>query len=186
MHHRIAVTASYMGIYTIVTALSIPGAAVMTMAGGAVLGLVAGTVAVSFASTFGATLAFLSSRFLFRDWVQEKFGDRLHTVNQGIRREGAFYLFSLRLIPVFPFFVINLLMGLTDMPVRTFFLISQAGMLPGTIVYVNAGRELGRIQEVSDIMSARLITAFVLLGIIPLAARKCVSMWRSRKIGKSA
>ncbi len=178
--HGLLVMSAYFLAYVVVTALSIPGAAVMTLAGGALFGLLKGTVIVSFASSLGATLAFLVSRFLLRDWVQERFGDRLETINKGIEREGALYLFTLRLVPIFPFFVINLLMGLTSMRTGTFYLVSQLGMLPGTIVYVNAGRELARIQSLSDIMSARLIAAFVMLGLLPLVAKRFVGMLRSR------
>ena len=184
--HRALVIAVYFLSYIGVAALSIPGAAVMTLAGGALFGLLTGTVIVSFASSIGATLAFLASRFLFRDWVQERFEDRLVKVNWGISKEGPLYLFTLRLVPVFPFFAINLLMGLTAMPARTFYLVSQLGMLPGTVVYVNAGRELARIDSISDIMSARLITAFVLLGILPLAAKWIVSILRSKTREKSS
>src|SRR3989339_802769 len=152
LENRLLVVAAYMGIYIVVTALSLPGAAVLTLAGGGLFGLVIGTVAVSIASTIGATLACLVSRFLLREWVQNKFGDKLATINNGIEKEGAFYLFSLRLVPIFPFFVINLLMGLTRMRLFTFFWVSQIGMLAGTIVYVNAGKELAKIEFLSGIM----------------------------------
>jgi len=175
------VISSYMGLYVLVTALSLPGAAVMTLAGGALFGLLAGTVVVSFASTIGATLACLVSRFLLRDWVQGRFADKLTAVNRGVENEGAFYLFTLRLIPALPFFVINLVMGLTRMPLRTFYWVSQVGMLPGTVVYINAGRELGRIESASDILSPGLIISFALLGIFPLAAKKILGYYRGRK-----
>ena len=132
------VIAAYMGMYIAVTALSLPGAVVLTLAGGALFGLVVGTLVVSFASTIGATLACLVSRFLLREWVQNRFGDKLATINNGVEKEGAFYLFSLRLVPIFPFFVINLLMGLTRMRMFTFYWVSQLGMFAGTIVFVNA------------------------------------------------
>ncbi|HEX8948452.1 MAG TPA: TVP38/TMEM64 family protein, partial [Dissulfurispiraceae bacterium] len=148
--HPPMVIAAYMLIYIFVTSLPLPGAAVMTVAGGALFGLETGTLAVSFASTIGATIACAISRFLLREWVQVRFGDRLSAVNRGIEKEGAFYLFTLRLIPVFPFFIINLVTGLTTMPLRTFVWVSQIGMLPGTIVYVNAGRELARIESLSE------------------------------------
>ncbi len=180
-HNQALVLALYFLAYVAATALSIPGAAVMTLAGGAVFGLLAGTLIVSFASTLGATLAFLASRFILRDWVQAKLGDKLEKVNKGIEEEGYLYLFTLRLVPVFPFFAINLLMGLTNMSVRTFYIVSQIGMLPGTIVYVNAGKELGRISSLSDIMSFRLITAFALLGIMPLVAKKIVFLVKSKR-----
>ena len=169
--HRFAVLGAYMLIYVIVTALSLPGAAVMTLAGGGLFGLVTGTVAVSFASTIGATCACLASRFFLRDWVQNKFGAKLKTINEGIEQEGAFYLFSLRLIPVFPFFIINLLMGLTTMPVRTYFWVSQLGMLPATIVYVNAGNELAKIDSLGGILSPSLIASFAVLGLFPLTVK---------------
>ncbi|MGD8560144.1 MAG: TVP38/TMEM64 family protein, partial [Gammaproteobacteria bacterium] len=132
----------YFLIYVAVTALSLPGAAIMTLAGGAIFGVATGTLIVSFASTIGATLAFLVSRFLLRNYVQNRFRDRLYAVNEGIRKDGAFYLFTLRLIPVFPFFVINLVMGVTHIRTLQFFVVSQLGMLPGTIVYVNAGSQI--------------------------------------------
>lgn len=179
--HRVAVIGTYMGIYILVTALSLPGAAVMTLAGGALFGLLTGTVVVSFASTIGATLACFVSRFLLRDWVQTKFGDRLGAVNEGIAREGGFYLFTLRLIPIFPFFVINLVMGLTKIPLRAFYWISQVGMLPGTIVYVNAGKELARIDSLAGILSPRLIVSFALLGIFPIAVKRLMGWYRGKK-----
>ncbi len=176
--HRFAVLGAYMLIYVIVTALSLPGAAVMTLAGGGLFGLVTGTVAVSFASTIGATCACLASRFFLRDWVQNKFGAKLKTINEGIEQEGAFYLFSLRLIPVFPFFIINLLMGLTTMPVRTYFWVSQLGMLPATIVYVNAGNELAKIDSLGGILSPSLIASFAVLGLFPLTGIKLMGRYR--------
>jgi uncharacterized membrane protein YdjX (TVP38/TMEM64 family) len=179
--HRLMVIATYMAIYILVTSLSLPGAAVMTLAGGALFGLWIGTIVVSFASAAGATLACLISRFVLRDWVQHKVGDKLNTVNEGIEKEGSFYLFTLRLIPVFPFWLINLIMGLTKMPLRTFYWVSQVGMLPGTIVYVNAGRELAKINSLSGILSPGLILSFVLLGLFPIAAKKLVSFYKSKK-----
>ncbi len=179
--HRLMVIAAYMVVYVLVTSLSLPGAAIMTLAGGALFGVLIGTVVVSFASTIGATLACLVSRFVLRDWVQRKFGDKLKTVNEGIEREGAFYLFTLRLIPVFPFWLINLVMGLTEMPLRTFYWVSQAGMLAGTIVYVNAGKELSKISSLSGILSPGLILSFVLLGLFPIATKKLLSFYKSRK-----
>jgi len=179
--HRIAVIGVYMLIYITVTALSLPGATVMTLAGGALFGLWTGTLIVSFASTIGATLACFVSRFVLRDWVQGKFGDKLSVINEGIAREGAFYLFTLRLIPVFPFFMINLVMGLTKMSLRTFYWVSQLGMLAGTLVYVNAGRELGRLESLRGILSPGLIISFALLGIFPIAAKKLVSLYKARR-----
>ncbi|MFA6054536.1 MAG: TVP38/TMEM64 family protein [Thermodesulfovibrionales bacterium] len=179
--HQLLVIAGYMLIYILVTSLSLPGAAVMTLAGGALFGLLTGTVVVSFASTTGATLACFVSRFILRDWVQGKFGDKLKTVNEGVEREGAFYLFTLRLIPVFPFWLINLVMGLTKMPLKNFYLVSQIGMLPGTMVYVNAGKELTRIDSLSGIFSPRLIFSFVLLGLFPIITKKLLTFYKSRK-----
>ena len=172
----------YFLAYVAVTGLSLPGAAVMTLAGGAVFGLLWGTLLVSFASTAGATLAFLASRFLLRDWVQQRFGERLRAINAGIAREGGFYLFTLRLVPVFPFFVINLLMGLTAIRTRTFYWVSQAGMLLGTIVYVNAGTQLGKITSLSGVLSPALVASFVLLGIFPLIAKKLTERLRMNKV----
>ena len=179
--HTLPVIGGYMLIYILVTSLSLPGAAVMTLAGGALFGLLRGTIIVSFASTIGATLACLVARFILRDWVQEKFGERLKTVNDGIEREGSFYLFTLRLIPVFPFWLINLVMGLTKMPLRTFYWVSQFGMLPGTIVYVNAGKELGKIDSLSGILSPGLILSFVILGLFPLATKKLMAWYKSHQ-----
>jgi pyruvate/2-oxoglutarate dehydrogenase complex dihydrolipoamide dehydrogenase (E3) component/uncharacterized membrane protein YdjX (TVP38/TMEM64 family) len=174
--------AIYMFVYILVTALSLPGATVMTLAGAAIFGLWIGLLAVSFASTIGATLAFLTSRFLLRDYIQNKFSDRLESVNDGIRKDGAFYLFTLRLLPIVPFFVINLVMGLT--PIRTimFYLVSQIGMLPGTFVYVNAGTQLAKITSVQGIFSPGLIASFALLGIFPLIANSAVRVIKDRKI----
>ncbi|WP_339515301.1 FAD-dependent oxidoreductase [Pseudomonas sp. RL_15y_Pfl2_60] len=172
-------------IYVAVTALSLPGAALMTLLGGALFGLGEGFLLVSFASTMGASLAMLSSRFLLRDWVQKRFGKRLASIDQGVEREGAFYLFALRLVPLFPFFLINLAMGLTRLPVRTFWWVSQLGMLPGTLVYVNAGRELGQLESLSGILSPGLIGAFVLLGIFPIIARKLLGLIQARRIYKN-
>jgi uncharacterized membrane protein YdjX (TVP38/TMEM64 family) len=183
--HRVLVIAAYMGIYIVVTALSLPGAAVMTLAGGGLFGLTVGTVAVSLASTIGATLACVVSRFLLREWVQNKFGDKLATINAGIEREGAFYLFSLRLVPVFPFFVINLLMGLTRMRLFTFFWVSQIGMLAGTIVYVNAGKELAQIDSLAGILSPGVLISFAVLGLFPITVKKLLALYK-RKIRKSS
>lgn len=179
--NKLLVISMYMLGYILVTSLSLPGAAVMTLAGGALFGLVTGTVVVSFSSTIGATLACLVSRFLLRDWVQSKFSEKLNTFDEGIRKEGAFYLFTLRLIPVFPFWLINLVIGLTKIPLRTFFWVSQIGMLPGTIVFVNAGKELAKIGSLSEILSPGLIVSFVLLGVFPIAAKKLLAFYKNRK-----
>jgi uncharacterized membrane protein YdjX (TVP38/TMEM64 family) len=179
--HTVAVIAAYMAVYILVTSVSLPGAAILTVAGGALFGLITGTVAVSFASTIGATLACTASRFVLRDWVQGKFGERLKTVNDGIAREGPFYLFTLRLIPVFPFWLINLVFGLTTMRLRTFYWVSQLGMLPGTLVYVNAGRELAKIHSLSGILSPGLIISFAALGVFPIAARKLLGLYSAKR-----
>jgi len=169
--------AIYFAVYVLVTGLSLPGAAILTLAGGAIVGLVWGVVIVSFASTLGASLAFLASRYLLRDWVQARFGDKLKAINAGVERDGAFYLFAMRLVPAFPFFAINLLMGLTPMPLRTYYGVSQAGMLAGTIVYVYAGTQLGQFK-----VSPGLIAAFVLLGLFPLVAKKVLEAFNARRI----
>jgi uncharacterized membrane protein YdjX (TVP38/TMEM64 family) len=179
--HRLAVIAGFMLIYIVVTSLSLPGGAVMGLAAGALFGLLTGAIAVSFASTIGATIACVVSRFMLRDWIQKRFGDRLKTINEGIEREGAFYLFTLRLIPVFPFWLINLIMGLTKMPLKTSYWVSQIGMLPGTLVFVNAGKELGKIESLSGIFSPGLILSFALLGIFPIAAKKLLALYKLRK-----
>jgi pyruvate/2-oxoglutarate dehydrogenase complex dihydrolipoamide dehydrogenase (E3) component/uncharacterized membrane protein YdjX (TVP38/TMEM64 family) len=173
--------AGFFVIYVIVTALSFPGAALMTLAGGAIFGLLWGTLIVSFASTIGATLAFLMSRFLLRDWVAARFGQRLAAIDEGVRREGGFYLFTLRLVPVFPFFLVNLLLGLTAMKTRLFFWVSQLGMLAGTLVYVNAGTQLAKLDSLAGILSPGLLGSFVLLGIFPLIARRIVDIVRANK-----
>lgn len=173
--------AVYFVIYVVSIALSVPGAAVLTLAGGALFGLVTGTIVVSFASTIGATLAFLVSRFLLKDYVQSKFGDKLKVINEGIEREGEFYLFTLRLVPLFPFFLINLIMGVTPIKTIKFYLVSQIGMLPGTIVYIFAGTQLAQIDSLQGILSPKLIIAFVLLGIFPLLAKKSVEIIKRRR-----
>ncbi len=178
--HRLLVIATYMGIYIVITALSLPGAAVMTLAGGAMFGFWVGVLVVSFASTIGATLASFVARFLLRDWVQNRFGEKLSRINQGIEKEGAFYLFSLRLVPIFPFFVINLAMGLTPMKLWTFYWVSQIGMFPGTMVYVNAGKELGRIESLSGILSPGLIISFVILGLFPITVKKLLNLYKKK------
>jgi len=163
-------------LYVAVTGLSIPGAAIMTLIAGALFGVLNGTIIVSFASTMGATLAFLSARFVLRDWVQGKFGERLRAIDEGLEKDGAFYLFTLRLIPVFPFFVINLLMGLTRIKTRTFFWVSQLGMLPATIVFVNAGTQISRIESTAGLLSPMLIASFVALALFPWAAKAIVAL----------
>ena len=167
--------------YIAVTGLSLPGAAIMTLAGGAIFGLLKGTLLVSFASTIGATLAFLASRYLFRKSLQQRFATRLQVINQGIEKDGAFYLFTLRLVPAFPFFIINIVMGLTPIKTLTFFLVSQVGMLAGTIVYVNAGTQLAQINTLKDIFSPELIISFTLLGVFPLIAKKVIDFIQCRR-----
>jgi len=180
--HPWSTAGTYFILYIIVTGLSLPGATVLTLGAGAIFGLLWGTVLVSFASSLGATLAFLAARFLFRDAVQARFGERLKTIDAGIAKEGAFYLFTLRLIPAFPFFLVNLAMGLTALPVRTYYWVSQLGMLAGTIVYVNAGTELAKVDSLSGILSFRLLVSFALLGVFPLFAKKAVQMMKSRRV----
>ncbi len=173
--------AGFFLIYVAVTGLSIPGAAIMTLIAGALFGLVMGTLIVSFASTIGATLAFLGSRYVLRDWVQSKFGERLKAIDDGLAKDGAFYLFTLRLIPVFPFFVINLLMGLTRIKTLTFFWVSQLGMLAGTIVFVNAGTQISQIESTSGLLSPALIGSFVALALFPWAAKGLLAMVNRRR-----
>lgn len=176
------VGSTFLLLYVVVTALSLPGAVIMTLAAGTLFGLFWGTVIVSFASSIGATLAFLVSRYLLRDWVQTKFGSRLKAFNEGVEKEGAFYLFTLRLVPVFPFFLINLLMGLTGLRALTFYWVSQVGMLVGTVVYVNAGTQLGQLESLSGILSPSLLLSFVLLGVFPLIAKKIVNVVKARRV----
>jgi len=178
----LALALGYFAVYVAVTALSLPGATIVTLAGGAIFGLGWGLLIVSFASSIGATLAFLTARFLLRDSVQARFGQRLAEVDKGIEKEGAFYLFTLRLIPVVPFFLINLLMGLTKMKAWTFYWVSQLGMLAGTAVYVNAGTQLGQLTSLQGILSPALLGSFVLLGLFPLIARRVVEVVQRRKV----
>ena len=173
---------AYFALYVAVASLSLPGAAILTLAGGGVFGLGWGLVLVSFASSIGATVSFLAARFVLRDSVQARFGARLADINKGIARDGALYLFSLRLIPVVPFFVINLLMGLTTLRTRTFYIVSQLGMLAGTAVYVNAGTQLAAITSLKDIASPGLLGAFVLLGVFPLVAKAVMNFIQKRKV----
>ena len=169
-------------LYVAITGLSLPGATLLTLAGGAVFGLLWGTVIASFASTFGATLAFLFSRYLFRAPIQERYAGKLAAVNRGMAEDGAFYLFTLRLAPIFPYFVINLVMGLTTIRTLTFMLVSQAGMLAATIVYVNAGTQVAKIEQIKDILSPGLFLSFALAGIFPLLAKVTVDYLKRRKI----
>lgn len=169
-------------VYVAVAAASLPGAAVMTLAAGALFGVLVGTIIVSFASTLGATLAFLASRYVLRDGIEARFGERLRTVNQGLESDGAFYLFTIRMIPLFPFFVVNLVMGLTRIGTWTFAWVSQIGMLLGTIVYVNAGTQLARIDSLSGIASPAVLASFALLGIAPWFAKAIIGWIKRRKV----
>jgi pyruvate/2-oxoglutarate dehydrogenase complex dihydrolipoamide dehydrogenase (E3) component/uncharacterized membrane protein YdjX (TVP38/TMEM64 family) len=178
----LAVIAGFFLVYVAVTAASLPGAAIMTLAAGALFGLVTGTIIASFASTIGATLAFLSSRYVLRDSIEARFGERLKAINAGMERDGAFYLFTLRMIPAFPFFVINLVMGLTRIRTATFALVSQVGMLLGTIVYVNAGTQLAQIDSLSGIASPQVLASFALLGIAPWIAKAIIGALQRRKV----
>ncbi|MFZ3437114.1 TVP38/TMEM64 family protein [Vibrio harveyi] len=174
--------ATYFFAYIAITAFSIPGAAVVTLLGAALFGFWTSLLLVSFASTIGATFAFLSSRYLLREWVQSKFGNKLGAINQGVEKDGAFYLFSLRLIPVFPFFLINLLMGLTPMTIARFYLTSQIGMLPGTAVYLNAGTQLATIDSLSGIVSPTVLASFALLGLFPIIAKWVMNKVRPAQV----
>ncbi|MCW1827713.1 TVP38/TMEM64 family protein [Enterobacter asburiae] len=165
----------FFALYVLVSALSIPGAAILTLLGGVLFTLWEGTVLVSFASTLGATLAMLASRYLLRDWVQRRFAQQMKTVNAGMAHDGAGYLFALRLMPLFPFFLVNLLMGLTRITVRRYWWVSQVAMLPATVIFLNAGRELGKVSSLRDILSPGMIFAFTLLGLLPLVTRRLFS-----------
>jgi pyruvate/2-oxoglutarate dehydrogenase complex dihydrolipoamide dehydrogenase (E3) component/uncharacterized membrane protein YdjX (TVP38/TMEM64 family) len=178
----LALGLAFGAVYVLVTALSLPGAAILTLAAGAIFGLFWGTVIASFASTLGATLAFWSARYLLRDWVQSRFGDRLKPINEGVARDGAFYLFTLRLVPVFPFFLINLLMGLVPMRALTFYAVSQVGMLAGTLVYVNAGTQLAQIDSLAGIVSPGVALSFALLGVFPLIAKSVLGALQRRRV----
>ena len=178
--HPVTVIAAYFVVYIMIVAASLPGATIISLAGGALFGFWVGTLVVSFASSIGATLAAILARYLFREPVERNFGDKLTLINEGIKREGAFYLFTMRLIPAIPFFVINVVMGLSVMPLKTFYWVSQLGMLPGTMVFLNAGSELGKIESVSDILSPGLLFSFALLGLFPLAAKKGLELYKKR------
>ena len=178
------VVGGFFTLYVLVAALSLPGAAILTLAAGALFGLIEGFVVVSFASSLGALLAFLVSRYLLRDSIKSKFPERLKAIDQGVQKEGAFYLFTLRLVPVFPFFLVNLLMGVTGIKAWTFYWVSQIGMLAGTVVYVNAGTQLAEINSLSGILSSKLIFSFVLLGLLPLIGKAIVNKIKQRKVYK--
>ncbi len=179
--HRVLTLLGFFLLYIVITGASLPGAAVMTLAAGAIFGIVNAVVLVSFASTIGASIAFLLSRYLFRESVQSRFARTLNSINAGIDRDGAFYLFALRLVPAFPFFAINLAMGLTSLRLWTFFWVSQLGMLAGTIVYVNAGTQLAQIESASGIFSSEIILSFLLLAMLPFIGRKIIELIRTRK-----
>ena len=172
-------------LYVVVTALSLPGAAILTLAAGALFGLVEGLLVASFASTIGATLAFLVSRYLLRDTIKQRFPERLAAIDAGVEKEGGFYLFTLRLVPVFPFFLINLLMGVTSIKSWTYYWVSQLGMLAGTFVFVNAGTQLAKIDSLSGILSFNLILSFALLGIFPFIAKGILNVFKKRRVYKN-
>ncbi len=178
--HTLAFTIGYFLFYLVFVAIGAPGATPFTILAGAVFGLYKGTVLVSFASSIGATIAFIIGRSLLRDWVEAKFGKKLSKLNRGVKREGAFYLFTIRMIPIFPFFVINTAMALTRLRTWTFYWVSQAGMLPGTIIYVNAGTQLAKIETTSDLLSWNIILSFVLLGLFPLISKKLLDLYRKK------
>ncbi|OEU69665.1 MAG: dihydrolipoamide dehydrogenase [Desulfovibrio sp. S3730MH75] len=173
--------AGYFLVYVTIVGLNLPGAAVLGIAGGALFGFTVAVITISFASSIGATIACFFSRYLFRDYVQRKFGDKLEKVNEGIKNEGAFYLFTMRLIPAIPFVVINLVMGLIPIKLWTFYWVSQVGMLAGTMVFVNAGKELGQITSLAGIIQPSVLIAFVILGLFPLVVKKVVSAVKKRK-----
>ena len=179
-HMRLMI-GGYFVVYVVSTAISLPGAAILTLAGGSIFGFWPGVLIVSFASTIGATIAFIVSRFLLRDWVQGRFRDRLETINEGIRNEGAFYLFALRLVPAFPFFLVNIVMGLTPIKTTTFYWVSQTGMLAGTMAYVFAGTQLSQIQSVRGILSLKLMLSFTIIGVLPLISRVVIGHLRAGK-----
>ena len=184
--NRALVLVGFFVVYIIATALSIPSAAtILTLLAGALFGLIAGVIMVSFASSIGATLAFLVARFVLGESLQKKYGDKLAKINEGVEREGKFYLFTMRLIPAFPFFLINILMGLTTLSAISFYWVSQLGMLAGTAVFVFAGTQLAEIKSLGDILSPGLIAAFVALGVFPLAAKKMIAFLH-RRVHKDA
>src|SRR6266699_1386077 len=174
--------ALFFAVYVLVTGASLPGAAIMTLAAGALFGLVWGVVLVSFASTMGATIAFVLARYVLRDFVRRHFEQQSSAVDAGMKKDGVFYLLALRLVPIFPFFLINLAMGLTAIPVTTFYWVSQLGMLPGTIVYVNAGTQLSQVRTLADVVSPMLLGSFALLGIFPLLAKFALDRIKARKV----
>ncbi len=180
--HPVQLSLLYALTYVTVTALSLPGAVILTLAGGAIFGLVLGTILVSFCSTIGATAAFLITRYFFRNSVRARFGDKLKTINEGIKKDGAFYLLTLRLVPIFPFFAINVLMALTPIKTLTFYLVSQLGMLLGTIIFVNAGTQLATLNSTGDILSVNLIISLFVLGLFPIVAKIASDLMNRRRI----
>jgi len=183
--HLLLAALGFCGVYIAATALSLPGAALLTLLSGALFGLGLGTVLASISSTLGATVSFLISRYLLRDTIKDKFGPRLEKIDAGIEKEGAFYLFTIRMIPAFPFFVVNLLMGLTSIKTFTYMWVSMAGMFVGTAVYVNAGTRLSELESASGIFSPDIILSFVALGILPIASKKIINYIRSKKNGET-
>ncbi|PIV33334.1 MAG: TVP38/TMEM64 family protein [Lysobacterales bacterium CG02_land_8_20_14_3_00_62_12] len=163
--------AEFFALYVLITASSLPGAAILTLAAGAMFGLLEGSLLASFASSVGASLAFLSSRFLLRDGLRSRYGERIKHFDAGIEKDCAYYLLSMRLVPAIPFFLVNLLSGLTPMKLGKFYLVSQIGMLPGTLVFVYAGTQLAAIKSLGDVLSPGLLAAFVLLGLLPITLR---------------
>lgn len=180
--HYVMAIVSFFVVYVIATGLSLPVATVLTLGIGALLGRWVGLALVSFASTMGATLAMLGSRYVLRDFIQSRFAARLDAINRGLAKDGVYYLLSLRLLPIFPFWLVNLGMGLTAIGLPTFWIVSQIGMLPGTFVYVNAGTELGRLESVKGIMSPTLLISFALLGLLPLIMKKVVGLVMGKRL----
>jgi len=177
----VLISAAFFAVYVIFTAFALPAAAILTLAGGAIFGFWHGLILVSFASTIGATIAFLLTRYLFQETIQKKFGAKLEAINNGIEKEGAFYVFGLRLVPLFPFFVINSVLALTKLKTTTFYWASQIGMLAATAVFVNAGTQLAQISSTSDILSPKLLISFVLLGVFPIIAKYVLNWLRGKK-----
>lgn len=175
-------TSLFFILYVISAAFSLPIAALLTLLGGAIFGFIYGLILVSFASSIGATIAFLMSRFILKETIQSRYAEKLQSINKGIEKEGNFYLFALRLVPVFPFFLVNLVMGLMPISARNFYIVSQLGMLPGTGVFVYAGTELGKINSLSDITSPTLLLSFALLGLFPLIAKKALALFRKNSL----
>lgn len=182
--HPLLAALVFFGCYVLVATLSLPGATLLTLLGGALFGLVQGTLLVAFGATCGATYAMLLSRYLLRDWVQKRFARMMTTVNKGMEKDGTGYLFALRLTPVFPFFLVNLLMGLTPVSVGRYFAVSFVGMLPAIVVYLNAGKELSRLRSLADILSPGMIVTFALIGFLPLLSRWIIRFTLSRRVDK--